>query len=280
VVKNDAESPAAPGLFHPVYLDVPMMISFLAALRDGVAFEDTMTRRDSQSTSRERDASARVRLPSLGSLLGFDASGRMASSHQGETSEEVMAVRRHTEASLFNALYAALTEDGVLRDVSEPADLAHIAPGNVIELSGDFIGNPLESVVAFGERSGFTDQRMVPLRELSRLRASATLVDGRALDQLALEAIAVLRQVGTINPQGRAHAGGDSLLTIGQRRSAWANSALRIVPIAGSSALADLKSTLGSKSNQTRLSRRRCRHQPASIARVCPLRSGDGYPSR
>src|SRR3954471_193086 len=113
-----------------------MMISFLAALRDGVAFEDTMTRRESQSTSREREGSARVRLPSLGSLLGFDASGRMASTRQGETSEEVMAVRRHTEASLFNALYAALTEDGLLRAVSDPADLANIAPGDVVELFG------------------------------------------------------------------------------------------------------------------------------------------------
>ena len=76
MAKDDAEPPAAPGLFHPVYLDVPMMISFLA-LRDGVAFEDTTTRRDSQTTSRERERSARVRRPSLGSLLGFDASGRM-----------------------------------------------------------------------------------------------------------------------------------------------------------------------------------------------------------
>lgn len=149
MANEDPEPAAAAALFHPVYLDVPMMISFLAALRDGVAFEDTMTRRDSQSTSREREGSARVRLPSLGSLLGFDASGRMASSRQGETSEEVMAVRRHTEASLFNALYAALNQDGLVRGVSEPANLADIAPGDVVELSGDFVGNPLEPVVAF-----------------------------------------------------------------------------------------------------------------------------------
>jgi hypothetical protein len=149
VAKDNATPPAALGLFHPVYLDVPMMISFLAALRDGVAFEDTRTRRDSQGTSREREGSAGIRLPSLGSLLGFDASGRMAASRHGETSEEVMAVRRHTEASLFNALYAALTEDGLLRSVSEPGDLAAIATGDVVELSGDFVGNPLEPVVAF-----------------------------------------------------------------------------------------------------------------------------------
>jgi hypothetical protein len=174
VAKNDAEPPAAPSLFHPVYLDVPMMISFLAALRDGVAFEDTLTRRDSQSASRDREGSARVRLPSLGSLLGFDASGRMASSSQGETSEEVMAVRRHTEASLFNALYAALTEDGLLRDVSEPANLADIAPGDVVELSGDFVGNPLEPVVAFFKQA-------LPYFDIAEEAEAAPATDAEAL---------------------------------------------------------------------------------------------------
>lgn len=150
------------------------MISFLAALRDGVAFEDTTTRRDSQSTLRNREGSARVRLPALGSLLGFDASGRMASSRQGETSEEVMAVRRHTEASLFNALYAALTEDELLRGVSEPADLADIASGDVVELSGDFVGNPLEPVVAFFKQA-------LPYFDIAGTVEAAPTADAEAL---------------------------------------------------------------------------------------------------
>jgi len=173
VAKDEVEQPAS-GLFHPVYLDVPMMISFLAALRDGVAFEDTTTRRDSQSTSREREGSARVRLPSLGSLLGFDASGRMSSSGQGETSEEVMAVRRHTEASLFNALYAALTEDGLLRGISEPAHLADVGPGDVVELAGDFVGNPLEPVVAFFKQA-------LPYFDIAGEVEAAPAVDDEAL---------------------------------------------------------------------------------------------------
>lgn len=175
VVANGDPGPSAvPGLFHPVYLDVPMMISFLAALREGVAFEDTTTRRDSESTSREREGSGRVRLPSLGSLLGFDASGRMASARQGETSEEVVAVRRHTEASLFNALHGVLTEDGLLRGVSAPADLADVAPGDVIELSGDFVGNPLEPVVAFFKQA-------LPYFDIAEKGEVAPSVDGEAL---------------------------------------------------------------------------------------------------
>jgi hypothetical protein len=147
--EHDDDGARGVALFHPVYLDVPMMISFLAALRDGVAFEDTLTRRDSQSASRDREGTARIGLPSLGALFGFNAAGRMASSSGEEITEEVMAVRRHTEASLFNALYAALGEKGLIRGIAQPADLEDLKPGDIVEIFGEFVGNPLEPVVAF-----------------------------------------------------------------------------------------------------------------------------------
>jgi hypothetical protein len=126
-----------------------MMISFLAALRSGVAFEDTTTRRDTRTSNREREAGAKIRLPALTSLLGFDASGRMGRSDTAEASEETQAVRQHTAASLFNALYDAFEEDGLLRRVDVAADLTAVAPGDIVEIAGDFVGNPLEPVLAF-----------------------------------------------------------------------------------------------------------------------------------
>ena len=142
-------TPSRPLLVHPVYLDVPMMISFLAALRGGVTFGDTLTRRDARTDSKQREAAAKVKLPSLGSLLGFDASGRMGRSEETEASEETQAVRQHTAASLFNALYEALDEEGLLRRIESAADLTDVATGEVVEIAGDFVGNPLEPVVAF-----------------------------------------------------------------------------------------------------------------------------------
>jgi hypothetical protein len=126
-----------------------MMISFLAALRNGVAFEDTAIRRDTLTTTRDRSLGAKVRLPALGSLLGFDASGRMGRNEQEQASEEIQAIRQHTAASLFNALYDALIDGELLKYVGRAADLPEMSTGDVVEISGDFVGNPLEPVVAF-----------------------------------------------------------------------------------------------------------------------------------
>lgn len=175
--------PERPRLVHPVYLDVPMMISFLAALRGGVAFEDTMTRRDTRASSKERELGAKLRLPPLASLLGFDASGRMGRSDTAEASEETQAVRQHTAASLFNALYDALEEDGLVKRVEAAADLAGVSPGDVVEIAGDFVGNPLEPVLAFFKQA-------VPYFDMTREATGPPPMDVEAVQAELAEAVA------------------------------------------------------------------------------------------
>ncbi len=134
-------------LLHPVYLDVPMMVSFLAALTGGVSFEGETTRRATVSSDRELDGNARIRIPPLVSLLGFDASGRMGRKDHGEEGEEVKAVRQHTAASLFNALYETLRERGILRCIEDMETTRGVGPGDIVEIKGEFVGNPLESML-------------------------------------------------------------------------------------------------------------------------------------
>jgi hypothetical protein len=190
-----------------VYLDVPMMISFLAALRGGVSFEDEMTRTDMRSTTRQREAGAKVRLPSVATLLGFDASGRMGRSERGETSEEVKAVRQHTAASLFNALYEALAGEKVVKRVTRADDLDAVGPGDVIEVAGEFVGNPLEPVVAFFKQALPYFDMTAEQREMDRdamVAANATTLqlasDGHLLEQKAA------RGARSGNPATRADA--------------------------------------------------------------------------
>lgn len=141
--------PDSPSLLHPVYLDVPMMVSFLASLEGGVAFEDETTRSSRTTTSRERSASGGVRIPALSSLLGFDASGRMGKTDSGEQGEETKVVRQHTAASLFNSLHDALTEGDLVNRIESVDVLEQVNPGDVVEICGEFVGNPLEEVLAF-----------------------------------------------------------------------------------------------------------------------------------
>ena len=126
-----------------------MMVSFLAALTGGVSFEDETRRRSGTATEREREASAKIRIPSLISLLGFDASGRMGRRDQDEAGEEIRAVRQHTAASLFNALYETLRDQNVLQRILSTEDLSKLGPGDVVEVTGEFVGNPLQEILGF-----------------------------------------------------------------------------------------------------------------------------------
>jgi len=87
-------------LVHPLYLNVPMMVSFLGALQgEGVAFEDEELARTGSGESHEKGGGGRIGLPGIGSLLGFDLSGRFQSAGQEEESRETKILRKQMLAA-------------------------------------------------------------------------------------------------------------------------------------------------------------------------------------
>lgn len=134
-------------LLHPVYLDLPMMVSFLAHLEGGVSVEEEQT--STQSGARERllkgRAGLRARFAPIGSAdIGMEGSTQ----RRDEDSLESKTSRHHTAASLFNLLYDYLTEDSQLVNVNAPEDLEALRPGQLVELTGEYLGNPLEESLA------------------------------------------------------------------------------------------------------------------------------------
>jgi hypothetical protein len=144
-----AETPRATHarLVFPAYLDVPMMISFLATLEGGVRFEDQITIYQKDSSGKDKEVSARVGLPSVLSLLSLSASGRLRGTSSEEASEEVSMVRRHTEASLFNVLLSKLDDSGSLRRIEVGSDLTQLSPGDFVEIAGQVVENPLKRLL-------------------------------------------------------------------------------------------------------------------------------------
>ncbi|MEV7594400.1 hypothetical protein AB0O42_29475 [Streptomyces sp. NPDC089922] len=133
-------------LAHPLYLDVQMMVSFLAYLEGGVyvSSEETLQK----ETLRGAGGASGPKLPSLGALLGHEASIlRGADKHIGETAETKVA-RHHTAASLFNALYGFLHEDDAIAVLQSPEHLSQVSAGDFVRLSGRYTGNPLEELLA------------------------------------------------------------------------------------------------------------------------------------
>lgn len=135
-------------LAHPVYLDVPMMTSFLAHLEGGVAVHEEATERESGARERalKGRAGLRLRLFPLGDgEVGIEGSQQ----RRDETSFEYRTERHHTAASLFNILYDYLQEDEQVISLSLASQLAELHSGELIELAGEYLGNPLEEVLAF-----------------------------------------------------------------------------------------------------------------------------------
>ncbi len=125
------------------------MVSFLASMTGGVSFEDETTSKTGSTSERGREGGAGIRLPALGSILGLDASARAHRREQDDDSQEVKAIRQHTAASLFNALHAALDREGSTARISGPDDLNDLVPGDVVEVQGEFVGNPLQEIISF-----------------------------------------------------------------------------------------------------------------------------------
>lgn len=147
------EDAAQPELFYPLYLDVPMMISFLAAIENGVSYEANVQKRVGSKKSVTGEASGGVGLPSLLGLLPFDLRGRLTGDTGTESSEEMQLVKRHTEASLFNKLRGALHSHGSIRNLEKVWNSEDgVESGDLIEITGTVTRNPIEELVTVFER--------------------------------------------------------------------------------------------------------------------------------
>ncbi|MFE2430837.1 hypothetical protein ACFXJ5_29365 [Streptomyces sp. NPDC059373] len=135
-------------LSHPLYLDVQMMVSFLAYLEGGVYVTTEETMQTEQAKDRRATGSGKLKLPSLGALLGLEASvNAELGGHTGE-SAEIKVARHHTAASLFNALYEHLSSDAKIKHIGDTDDLRGVKSGDFVEVSGRYTGNPLEETLA------------------------------------------------------------------------------------------------------------------------------------
>lgn len=136
-------------LVHPVYLDVPMLVSFVAAVEGGVAFGSEETEKGATAQDRSREVAGRTKagFPLLGALVGMDASGRYGRRDQEQESKETKIVRQHTEASLFNLLRHELEREGRITMIESKDQLEELEVGQLVEISGEIVGNPLEQML-------------------------------------------------------------------------------------------------------------------------------------
>ena len=150
MARRDAQHDSLTDLVHPVYLDVPMLVSFLAAVDNGISFRSEVAEKVATAAKNTTDVSGKVGLPSLTSLLGLSlsASGRYNRDSSGEESVDSRFVREHTAASLFNIFRRRLVDEGlVVLNEAEQITQEYVAPGTLVEITGEVLGNPLRQTL-------------------------------------------------------------------------------------------------------------------------------------
>lgn len=150
-IRQLRESMAPIPLIHPIYLDVPMLVSFAAAMQGGLALESEVTAEKSAGGSTKASASAKIGFSQLVQRL-FDASAsaELAGERKSEAHESRKELKSHTEASIAILLYHQLQQaGGYIIQPKDLADLGAVGPGTLVEVAGTVNKNAVDAVIDY-----------------------------------------------------------------------------------------------------------------------------------
>ena len=138
-------------LIHPIYLDVPMLVSFAAAIQGGLALKSEVTAEKGATRATAATASGKIGLSQLFQKL-FDAS--VSTELTGERASETHELRKeskaHTEASIAILLYHQLQQaGGYIIQPNDIDDLQAYGPGSLVEVKGTVEKNAVDSVIDY-----------------------------------------------------------------------------------------------------------------------------------
>lgn len=138
-------------LIHPIYLDVPMLVSFAAALQGGLSFGTEVTCAKASTQAEATKIEGELGLSKLFSSL-FQASLKAEGSDLDEarSSEVRKESKAHTEASIAIVLYDQLRRSpGHLVQPQDAAQMATLMPGTLVELNGTMLKNPVDAMIDY-----------------------------------------------------------------------------------------------------------------------------------
>ncbi|MCQ4607503.1 DUF6414 family protein [Corynebacterium pseudogenitalium] len=136
-------------LVHPIYLDTSMLLSFLAALQNGVTLQREITETSESHTGKSVEASVQGNttevLQVLGLKLGIDGDGTLESSKGSDTQSRF--VMQHSFASLFNVLLSTLKSEKLVTGLTNKKSLSGIGPGDIVEFEAAIHDNPTDVLI-------------------------------------------------------------------------------------------------------------------------------------
>lgn len=140
-------------LVYPLYLDVPMMTSFAAAIQDGIAYDSDVTQRRDEQKNVSGEAEGRAGIPWMSifsTFLTLDARGKIAGDKATGEGEEIRQIRRHTEASIFMRLRQKLIDDNRILQINTLNDFEQLRGAEqdyLVEVRGQIFRSPLSETL-------------------------------------------------------------------------------------------------------------------------------------
>ena len=138
-------------LIHPIYLDVPMLVSFAAAVQGGISLASEITQENKLGGSGSGNASVEFNLSSLfKSLFETSAKASGEATISGESQVVRKESRSYTEASIAIILYHELKQKGrSIIELSKAQDTNDLPIGALVEISGTIEKNTIDSIIDY-----------------------------------------------------------------------------------------------------------------------------------
>ncbi len=138
-------------LIHPIYLDVPMLVSFAAAIQGGLSLETEVTHEKETTKAASAKVAGKFGLSNLFSnLFELTAETDVSGSLEKKSQETRRESKSHTEASIAILLYDLLCKNAdYLIQPKDANTLSHTFPGALVEVAGTLEKNAVDTVIDY-----------------------------------------------------------------------------------------------------------------------------------
>lgn len=138
-------------LIHPIYLDVPMLVSFAAAIQGGLALEAEITSEKKASDSTSGNISGKFSIGKLfQSLFDANISVEALGNNTNESHELRKESKAYTEASIAIILYHQLKQNGgYIKQLQSIEDIEDLEIGTLVEVAGRVEKNAIDTVIDY-----------------------------------------------------------------------------------------------------------------------------------
>src|SRR5579863_5747073 len=199
-----SESSGAMELLYPIYLNVPMMISFVATMDGGYSLEKVWKETKNLSGEMAGALEGEAGLPAMVSWLAH-ASLKASGNVDGKLgkAEESQIVFKHTEASMFMRLRHELRRQGriISLDACDEEHWQQLVPFSFVEISGEIHRTPINEIVQLSKRLIPIMVQTLPLTKDGNIDIPALSPDQQSL----LANISIVQAIVADQEKGRVY---------------------------------------------------------------------------